>query len=360
MLFRSGDATHADYVEIVKKLLERFSHDQGELEISKVNSENLQSLLVSAPVLTGLLQAHLSQTTRTTESAAIKIMHLLTTVSTKLEKLIESLDETKTRAAELYRQSTDRLAASNLLMESLNDYQRQLDRQIADAIDSVIKKVKEMKPETELIRDVTEKTNILAINAAIEAARAGQSGVGFAVVAQEIRKLFTQVDSAAQRIEGSVKQVSQTVNDKLNAIITKIGCGDEEECLSTLAAELPKLSGDFHATVEEFNNFAVKTHQTTHDIRQNIIDLLTESQFQDITRQQIEHVQNGLDMFGNHLNGIARMMVEAKGPLEIPALDNLTEELRKKYTMQLQKKTHQIVLGTKDSSDDTAPLIELF
>ena len=99
---------------------------------------------------------------------------------------------------------------------------------------------------TDLIKSISRQTNLLGLNASIEAARAGQHGAGFNIVAQEVRKLSTETSNATENIEQALKNINVNI-ESLRDSLTQVNEATSEQA---------QLVQDFSDIIEQLNSLS--------------------------------------------------------------------------------------------------------
>ncbi|KAA3686064.1 methyl-accepting chemotaxis protein [Campylobacter fetus] len=131
-----------------------------------------------------------------------------------LKEKANSLKEYVTTLNDSARSQANSLQESAAAVEEMSSSMSSINERAGE----VIKQSEDIKSIITIIRDIADQTNLLALNAAIEAARAGEHGRGFAVVADEVRQLAERTGKSLAEIEANVNILSQGINEMSQSI----------------------------------------------------------------------------------------------------------------------------------------------
>jgi methyl-accepting chemotaxis protein len=198
----------------------------------------------------------------------------------------------------------------------------------------------DLKAMAGTVSGIASQTNLLALNAAIEAARAGEAGRGFAVVADEVRKLSTQSDNSGKQIAQRVDAVAQTIATIVqmtehHAVLEEQAMQESEQIIQGVL----KVFGD---TVGYLTQAAAEFQDEGHAVQNTVADVLVSLQFQDRISQILGHVAADLDRLERHL---------AEGESSVDAQAWL-DELSRTYTTLEQQDLHRGVHNRLAAADE--------
>ena len=254
-----GDTAVAvnNFVAMIQETVNEIKHlDKQNIEISSEIEES------SRAISGGTKKAH-------------KIVLETTQKSNNIKTIIaQSIDAAQQTQETVQRASLDldtARASLNILSSEVESFVES-ETELSNELSELKTNADEVKNVLNVIKDIAEQTNLLALNAAIEAARAGEHGRGFAVVADEVRKLAERTQKSLTEIDMSVSSIVQSINDvsdKMHHNTKSI------EALVQISNDVEEKIGVTYSAIQDSNRIAIESNKDNIEMAsdmQNIID----------------------------------------------------------------------------------------
>lgn len=213
---------------------------------------------------------------------AVTLADNIQSVNMKIIEMGDDISVIDSEVTTLDDNSTKMNQANQNAAESMNMVLKS-SRTSSDIITDIIEQVREtnqaiasINEAVELISSITAQTNLLSLNASIEAARAGQAGKGFAVVASEIKQLADQSNESATTIKDIATNILEKSNESVK-LTEKMKTLVEQEQTDIVHAKsgFDTLSQTIEANISIAKNISEKT-KDLEELKQNIINSITE------------------------------------------------------------------------------------
>jgi twitching motility protein PilJ len=203
---------------------------------------------------------------RETGEAVLQMASRIQRVSAQAQQSAEVARQSLSAATSGLTAVLDTISGMNLIREQIQDTSKRIKR--------LGESSQEIGEITELISDITEQTNVLALNAAIQAASAGDAGRGFSVVAEEVQRLAERSADAAREIAALVKTIQTDTADAVAAMERSTQGVVEGAKLSdnagTALAEIDRVSRQLAELIEEISAQARREADSANVVASNI------------------------------------------------------------------------------------------
>ena len=224
----------------------------------------------------------------------------------------------------------------SVVVQSLRDVQARSD-ELLRGVGGLLKYIDQLKEMAVSVSSIADQTNLLALNAAIEAARAGEAGRGFAVVADEVRKLSNLSGETGRKITERIQQINDAVG---------VAFGNAEKSASQDAQVLNRSEEVIHSVLDQFRGVtaslvesATILHESGLQVKREVAESIVQLQFQDRVSQILAHVRDSILSLQTYLQQ-SEERYHNHGQFVAADLSSLLNELERSYATNEERSNH--------------------
>lgn len=269
----------------------------------------------------------------------------------------------------LYRSSTDGMSVSgggdvmDMLEKGQNDLSAMLSalraglrakEEMLERIHEMARFSGELKAMAGAVSDLANQIKLVSLNAAIEAAWAGEAGRGFAVIADEVRKLSTLSGDTGKQITSRVESVSHAIHGAVE--IAERYADQDARAMQDSERLIEGVLNVFRGALDHLTQAATQFQQEGQAVQETVSGVIVSLQFQDRVSQILSHTMDNMARLESVLNENRERDARGEPPALIDVADWL-DELTRTYTTLEQLDNHQ---GTQSNAPGNATGITFF